>query len=177
MSILLDPQEELFAQGLAQGWSQTKSAKTAGYSEKRAASTGSSLAKRPRIVARVQEIQERGIVRFTELRIIDKSSVLQGLVGLINIAMAKEKLGDALGGYKLLGQHLRLWDRAAENINWNGDPGSLTEEQLEALSVYFERIAFGGDRVKIEEARKRAMIEAGQIIETTAVVEEKKEEW
>lgn len=181
MPVLSDPKEEIFAQGLAQGISKTKSAAKAGFSEKRAASTGCNLSKKPKIIARVAELQARAEDQFVLLRIIDKNSVLQGITGIINMATAEKKYGDALKGYELLGKNLRLWDRAMETIGWNGDPSTLNEEQLEALGNYLERIAYNGDPARIEAARQRAQIEAGQIIEATAVVENKEpepsEEW
>ena len=79
-------------------------------------------------------------------------------------------------GYELLGKHYRLFDRAAESFGWNGDPNTLTEDQFETLCSYLENIAFNLDKAKIEEARKRAMIEAGQVIDVESELVENKEE-
>lgn len=174
MPSLNSARKEKFAQNLAKGQNQTEAAKNAGYSAKASAQTGSMLAKDPKIKARIDELLRKVDEDFALLRIIDKNSVLQGITELINKARADNKLGDALRGYELLGKHLRLWDRAAESINWNGDIGSLSEEQLDAVSQYFERIAFGGDKVKIEAARQAARIEAGiiDVVAETAPAEE-----
>lgn len=61
----------------------------------------------------------------------------------------------------------------SENINWNGDPGSLSEDQLDTLMAYLEKL-IPADR--LEAARQRAMIEAGTMIDVKPV-ESTEEEW
>lgn len=63
-----------------------------------------------------------------------------------------------------------------ENINWNGDPGSLSEEQLDALMGYLEKLV---PPERLAEAKRRAQIESGQVIDVTPEPVESKEdnEW
>jgi len=72
--------------------------------------------------------------------IMSKEGVLEGITETIKEALKEKKFGDAIRGYELLGKHYRLWDRAAENIGWNGDPSTLTDEQLDVLMGYFEKL-------------------------------------
>lgn len=167
--------KENFSRNLAQGLNQTQAAIAAGYSENRAASQGSKLAKKPEIIARVNELRARVDQQFITSAVVTKEWWVLGIQNTMEQARAKDKFSEVFKGYELLGKHMRFLDRAAENIDWDGDLSKLNDDQLVALASYFERIAFNGDKEKIEEARKRAQIEAGQIVDTTAtLVEEKK---
>ena len=126
--------------------------------------------------ARIAELSARVDQAIARAVILSKDGVLEGITETIELARAEKKYADMLRGYELLGKHHRLFDRAAEGLSWNGDPSTLTEEQLEALCTYLERIAFNGDKAKIEEARKRAMIEAGHVIDVESELVENKEE-
>ena len=112
--------------------------------------------------------------------ILSKDAVLQGITATIKAALEEKKFGDAIRGYELLGKHYRLWDRAAESIGWNGDPANLTDEQLDALMAYLEKLV---PPERLEAAKRRAMIEAGQagpIVDTTstpAAPEQEKDLW
>lgn len=44
---------------------------------------------------------------------------------------------------------------------WNGDPSTLSDEQLGNLVGHLERIAFGEDKARLIEEKRRVMIEAG----------------
>jgi len=72
--------------------------------------------------------------------IMSKEGVLEGITETIKEALKENKFRDAIRGDELLGKHYRLWDRAAENIGWNGDPSTLTDEQLDVLMGYFEKL-------------------------------------
>ena len=111
---------------------------------------------------------------------MSKEGVLEGITATIQAALEEKKFGDAIRGYELLGKHYRLFDRASESIGWNGDPANLTDEQLDALMGYLEKLV---PPERLAEAKRRAMIEAGQsgpIVDTTstpAAPEEEKELW
>lgn len=173
---------EQFARFRAQGHSQAQSAILSGYSANSAESTGCKLDKNPAVKARIAQLRERIDREVAKAIILSKNGVLEGISEVIDLAREEKKWSDALRGYELLGKHYKLFDRAAENVNWDGDLSKLNEEQLEVVANYFERIAFNGDKTKIEEARKRAMLEAGQqglVVDTTAELVENKDdsEW
>lgn len=172
----LEGKQEAFARNMAKGLTQADAAREAGYSASRAASTGCVLAKKKHVRARIKELSARIDSKFAELILIDKSSVLQGIAGIVNAATKEGKYGDALRGYELLGKNLRLFDRAMESIGWNGDPGSLSDEQLDALMAYLERLV-PADR--LEAAKQRAALEAGTVIDVIPeeVENKAKDEW
>jgi len=110
---------------------------------------------------------------------MSKDGVLEGISETIKEALKEKKFEDAIRGYELLGKHYRLFDRAAESISWNGDPANLTDEQLDVLMGYFEKLV---PPERLEAAKRRAMIEASQarpVIDTTIAPapEEEKELW
>jgi len=135
------------------------------------------------VKARIAELSAKFDQAIAKEVILSKLGVLQGITETIKEAREEKKFADAMWGYELLGKHYRLFDRAAESFGWNGDPSTLTEEQLEVLGAHLERIAFNGDQQKIAAARQRAAIEAGQsgpIVDTTStpvVPEAEKELW
>ncbi len=99
---------------------------------------------------------------------MSKDGVLEGITETIKEAREEKKFADAMRGYELLGKHYRLWDRVAESIGWNGDPSTLTDEQLDVLMGYLEKLV---PPERLAEAKHRAMIEAGQtgpIVDTTS---------
>ena len=49
----------------------------------------------------------------------------------------------------------RYKDRARIEWAWDGNPESLTDQQLEQLTQHLEKIAFGGDPQRLEEAKQR----------------------
>lgn len=64
----------------------------------------------------------------------------------------------------------------SENVNWNGDLSAMTDEQLEAMTQYFERIGYSSDRAKLEADKRRALVEAGTVIDVQPV-EDKGGDW
>ena len=42
-------------------------------------------------------------------------------------------------------------------MTWDGDPSSLTDEQLDKMIAYFEKRAFGGDSAKLEAAKQKLL--------------------
>ena len=58
--------------------------------------------------------------------------------------------------------------RNETTFQWSGDPAELSQEQLSVLEEKLLERAFGGDQEKMAEHRR--LLEAGPVIETTAVV-------
>jgi hypothetical protein len=131
------------------------------------------------VKARIAELSAKVDQAIARAVIMSKDGVLEGISETIKEALKEKKFGDAIRGYELLGKHYRLFDRAAESISWNGDPANLTDEQLDVLMGYFEKLV---PPERLEAAKRRAMIEASQarpVIDTTIAPapEEEKELW
>lgn len=146
--------------------SKTRAAIAAGYSVTRADSQGSVISKRPEIVARIAELTARVEQRSVDRAAISKEMVLTGIVETIELARGANKFGDMLKGYELLGKHLKMWDRALEEIDWDGDLSKLSDEQLHNLAKSLEKIA---DPVTVAKAKQRLALEAGEVIDVTPV--------
>ncbi len=154
--------------------SKTRAAVAAGYSVTRADSQGSVISKRPEIVARIAELTARVEQRSVDRTAISKDMVLQGIVETIELARAANKFSDMLKGYELLGKHLKLWDRALEEIDWDGDLSKLSDEQLHNLAKSLEKIA---DPAIVAQAKSRLALEAGEIIDVTPFAPAQGEDW
>jgi len=131
------------------------------------------------VKARIAELGAKVDQAIARAVIMSKDGVLEGISETIKEALKEKKFEDAIRGYELLGKHYRLFDRAAESISWNGDPANLTDEQLDVLMGYFEKLV---PPERLEAAKRRAMIEASQarpVIDTTIAPapEEEKELW
>ena len=87
MPILVDPKYEAFAQLLSCGSTYTEAAIRAGFKETAAKFTGSKLAKKPEIVARVTELQERSASSMCLTVGIDRAWVVKKLVENVERAM------------------------------------------------------------------------------------------
>lgn len=176
MPVLRNARFERFAQEISKGLSQTKAAKEAGYSVSRSAAQGSIIAKRPEIIARVAELNAR-VERHIEAAVsVSKSWVIQELARLAKVAEGANQLSVARSCIRDIGEHLQMFvNKTDHTFHWDGDPSTLTDDQLEKLTFHMETLAFGADRARLEAAKRQAQIEEGrpvEIIETKAV-----EEW
>jgi hypothetical protein len=52
-------------------------------------------------------------------------------------------------------------DKSEVSIGWDGDISKLDDEALDRLAYYLEQIAFGGDRARMLQEKKKTLIEAG----------------
>lgn len=52
-------------------------------------------------------------------------------------------------------------DKSEVAINWDGDVSKLDDEGLARLAYYMERLAFGEDRSRLLQEKRKALIEAG----------------
>ncbi len=172
MPALSTTKYERFCVARVQGMSQTRAAIAAGYSVKRASSTGCMLARKPEIVNRISELSvvvaQRSAQRSTDLAVIDKEMVLQGIAETIELARAANKFSDMLKGYELLGKHLKLFDRAGEEIPWDGDLSKLTDEQLEYAQQYWRKLA---DPAVVARVERQLALESGEIIDVEPIPE------
>jgi len=109
--ILQNAKQELFAQMVAKGVSQTEAAKTAGYSEKTACEQGSRLARNVQIKARIEELRHRGAEQAVAAIAIDRAWVIQKLVGIAETCTSKHHYAPqaANKSLELLGKDLGLF--------------------------------------------------------------------
>lgn len=146
MPFLVNPKHEHFAQLVANGVTATEAAKIVGYSEKRAAVTGSELVKNRNVCARITEFATAIMERAVEKLGIDKAWVIAELVD--NVKTAKQAVpvldnaGKPTAEYR---QQLNAANRALELIGKelgmfvdrkeirSGPLSNLTDEQLEQL--------------------------------------------
>ena len=56
---------------------------------------------------------------------------------------------------------LKPLDKSEVSLNWDGDVSKLDDEGLSRLAYYLERIAYGEDRAKMLDDKRRTLIEAG----------------
>ena len=52
-------------------------------------------------------------------------------------------------------------DKSEVSIAWDGDVSKLDDDGLRQLAYYMERLAFGDDRAKLLEEKRKTLIEAG----------------
>jgi hypothetical protein len=52
-------------------------------------------------------------------------------------------------------------DKSEVAINWDGDLSKLDDEGLARLAYYMERLAYGEDRARMLDDKRRTLIEAG----------------
>ena len=149
MSVLHNPRHEQFAQLVASGKDLTQSFISAGYSKANAVSCARRLSRKEQVRARIVELQAAGAQAVVTGVDMDKSWVL---LELRKIAENGKSESVKVRALELCGKELGMF--ANTSIEWNGDPSKLTDQQLDKLIECFERRAFGGDRTKVEEARR-----------------------
>lgn len=162
MPALTKLKQELFAQAVATGVNATQAAISAGYSKTRASAQGCNLKKDAKVAARIRELTVRIEQQVAHTVAITKDSVIHGIARTIELALAAKRYGDALAGYRLIGQHLRLWDPAEDEVGWDGDLSKLTEQQLHNMAKYWRKLA---DPAVVAAAERRHALESGEIID------------
>jgi len=188
MGVLRKPRYELFAQGLAQGLSQTKAAIEAGFAESDAAARGCRLAKRPEIKARVQELRPR-IAKQTEITTnISKAWMIERLQAVREKAMAENQLATAAKCVMDIGKVAGVYIEKTENTEYvalaqlliTGDLAGVSDEQLEQLHRLISQL--GGTKQKAISANEsrpssasRAVVDVVSAAEIPPV--ENKESW
>jgi len=101
----LSPSEELFAQGVAKGLNQTNAAVEAGYAATSAHVMGSKLIRRPKIAARIKQLQQSGLANIETAR----AAHLTELLVLRDAAKEKGQLAAAIKAEELRGKVLGLY--------------------------------------------------------------------
>jgi len=181
MALLKVARQEAYCRFRAQGLSQAQSALRAGYSETHASSTACHLEKRPEVKARIVELTTRVDQAVAMTGAITKDWVFEGIRITMEQARAKGKFAEVMKGYDLIGRHLKLWERAAEEVPWDGDLSTLSDDQLANLAKSLEKFV---DPAVVAAAKRRLMLESGEVmdVEPTPAIpatlqEEKKENW
>lgn len=164
---------ELFAQGLAKGMNQSEAARHAGYSASRASATGSQLAKKPEIIARVADLNARVMQHVASTVAVTRDWVIAGLIQTIEDARAKEQYGVVRQCFVDIGKNLGMFVEKTElKVTWerllSTDISQLTGEELELLTQYNLKIAYGDDAERIRQERERQLRDSGLLIEASA---------
>ena len=102
-SLNTSPRRETFIRRYLETGNATKSAISAGYSQKSAAAAGSRLLKKDEVKA----VIDAELLRRAEMSGITDTYVLEGIRAIAENPDAKD--ADKLRAYELLGKHLRLW--------------------------------------------------------------------
>jgi hypothetical protein len=103
MPVLKNPKHERFAQLVSQGVTPTSAAKTVGYSELRAAPTGSELVRKGNVKERIEELRVRISDQTVSSVAVTKAWVIEKLVqnaqrtGTMVTIKALELIGKELG--------------------------------------------------------------------------------
>src|SRR5713226_15035 len=174
MGVLRKPRYELFAQGLAQGLSQTKAAIEAGFAESDAAARGCRLAKRPEIKARVQELRPR-IAKQTEITTnISKAWMIERLQAVREKAMAENQLATAAKCVMDIGKVAGVYIEKTENTEYvaiaqllvSGDLAGLSDEQLDQLHRLISQL--GGSKKAISANETGASSASSAVVDVVS---------
>ncbi len=148
--------------------SQTRAAIAAGYSTKRASSTGCVLGKDKAILGRISEltvvITKRREQSLVDITTINREYVLNKIVQTIDAAQEAGKHSDVLKACDQLGKWLRMWDAKDAEIEFDGDLSKLTDDQLQNMAKSLEKLA---DPAIVAAAKRRLALESGEIIDVT----------
>jgi phage terminase small subunit len=148
MPALDNSKHERFAQLVAGGATYTDAAQTVGYSEKRAASQGSVLAKNRKIAERIAELRERVADQAASSAGISKGWVLERLVENANRAMQAEAVRDKDGG--TTGEYRYEGSVANKALELIGKELGMFVEKKEVLNTHQGTIS-----LKLAAARQR----------------------
>ena len=172
MGPLQNPRHEQFARLVASGKSLPDSFISTGYSTANASSCALRLSKKPDVRARIVELQD----------IITQTATAQAGMGrgwvlaeLRKIAENGDSENARVRALELCGKELGMFVGPAE-VPWDGDLSTLTDEQLDKLAKYLEKIA---DPLVVAKAKRQLMLESGEVIDTTSepVAQDEKDNW
>ncbi len=162
MAVLTKYKQERFAQEVAKGVNATQAAINAGYSKARASSQGCNLKKDPKVAARIAELGARIEQQIAHAVVVSKDGVIQGIARTVELALAAKRYGDALNGYKLIGQYLNIWNPESDDAGWDGDLSKLSDIQLQNLARSLRKLA---DPEVVARVERRHALESGEIID------------
>jgi hypothetical protein len=156
MGPLHNSRHEQFAQLVATGKTPAEAYGAAGYAEKTAYTCGPRLLKIPTVNARVAELQ-RTVAQAVVLRIvIDRHKVR---AGLWEIAQKGNSESARVRAYELVGKDLGMF--VEPKFDWDGDPATLTDGQLEKLKCALEKMAVGEEEARVLQQRRELKLEGG----------------
>ena len=172
MPVLDNPRHEQFAQLVATGKTPAEAYVCAGYAEKTAYTCGPRLLKKAPVRSRVGEFQQTVAKATVTRAAIDREKVLSGLWEI-----ASKGTGESarVRAYELCGKELGMFVDRGE-LPWDGDPTTLTDQQLEQLTRYLESLAFHGDQAGLEAAKRRFLERAASVIDVAATPVEPSDE-
>lgn len=186
---LANPRHEIFAQAIARGSTQADAARTAGYSQKRAYSTGSNLSRDPQVIARITQLTAR-IAQATakviqeaedkttevfEAVAVTRAWVIRILQRNIEEARLAQQYGVVKQSVELAAKVAGVYvERTDHRIEFPTDLSQCTEEQLQALYNLELQLLYGSDEAAKRQAKRKLELEAGLVVDTTA---EAKEDW
>ena len=179
MPVLPNSKHEQFAQLLVTGKTPPEAYVAAGYASKTAYTCGPRLLKTASVQARVRELQQTVATAAVTRAVLDRAFVLRELMDNALQAKKNGEWSSSNRALELLGKELGLFSPA--ELPWDGDPATLTDQQLATLDKYLARIAFGGDKEKEEAARAQIRKELGAasntVIEATTEPEDDGDGW
>src|SRR6266567_1964853 len=149
MPILNNPRHERFAQLLATGQNPAQAYATVGYEEKGSYTCGPRLLKRTEIKARVDELRQQVARSAVDAAALNRQFVLTELMDNAIKAKENQEWSASNRALELLGKELGLFVERSEHTFWNGDPNTLSDEQLVRLIRYFEEIVQAEHQLKL----------------------------
>jgi hypothetical protein len=159
MATLRNSKHEQFAQLVATGNTPAEAYVRAGYAEKAAYTCGPRLLRSAPVRERVAELQQMVAKTTVTRAAIDREFVLRELVDNALKAKQNQEWSASNRALELLGKELGMFNPS--ELPWDGDLTTLTDQQLERFEQYFERIAYGDDRARMEADQRRVLVEAG----------------
>ena len=111
------PKYEKFAQLIASGKTRTEAALEMGYAKARAGNTGSDLARRPDIAARVQELKVSGNAAALKMVALSRKYVLDELMINVQLARQEHQIPASNRALELLGNEIGMFSTKTTNID------------------------------------------------------------
>ena len=173
MSALHNSRHEQFAHLVASGKTPAEAYVAVGYAGKTAYTCGPRLLKKVSVQARVSELQQTVATAAVTRAALDREFVLRELMDNALKAKQNHEWSASNRALELLGKELGMFTQA--EVPWDGDLATLTDQQLEKVSAYFERIAFGGDQAKLQAAHTQARLEAAVVVDVEPTSESTEE--
>ncbi len=166
MAALKKPKHELLARLIAQGKTQTEAGLEVGFNPVRASRTASEICKRKEVKDRIAELRREIVRNVVTTAVISKQWVIDTLVQNIRDAREDKQYAVVKSSVELIGKHLEMFiDRSDHTIHWDGDLSGLSDQQLDRITFQLERLAYGDDRARAEAARRKALLEAGAVVD------------
>jgi hypothetical protein len=157
MAALHNPRHETFAQLVAGGASFTAAYVSAGFSKVNAVSSASRLAKREDVKHRIEELQTAFARSAVNRARVTRGAVLQKLWDIAQDQ--NEPASSRVRALELCGKECGMF--GGQQMVWDGNPESLTDLQLDHLTLHYERRVYGDDHAALLEAKRQFLIENG----------------